>query len=125
VAVKTSRGETAIGVSAQDVEILVGDDLEFLTEPSLVTIHAGQSATGLSVTVKRDTEALVDSMAPNIIAAAGRLIDPDDIVISEVALPPGTRLKITVDNTTAGALTFSHKLTVDEIPEELLAEAGF
>ena len=125
MAVKTSRGETAIGVSAQDVEILVGDDLEFLTEPSLVTVLAGQSATGLSVTVKRDTEALVDGMAPNIVAAAGRLVQPDDEVISEVELPAGTRLKITVDNTTAGALTFSHKVQVEEIPEELLAQMGF
>ena len=119
-----SRRQTAVGVSAQGVQALVGDDVEFLTEASSVTVLLGQSATGLEVTVKADTRTLADSINPNIVVAAGRLVNPEDLVVDQEFLPAGTRLKIIADNTTAGALTLSHLVVVEEVPAEVLAQMG-
>lgn len=121
MAVKSSRLQTAIGISATNVQVLVGADIEFLTQASLVTVFLGQSATGLQVTFKADTDVLLPGQPPNVVAAAGRLIDPDDKLVDQVLLPAGTRLKLIVDNTTAGALTLSSLVVVEEIPAEVLA----
>lgn len=120
MAVKSSRLQTAIAASATNVQILVGEDIEFLTEPSLVTMYAGQSATGLLTIFKGDTQSFIDRASPNIVAAAGRLIDPDDRLLDQVLLPAGTRLKMIIDNTTAGALTLSSLVVVEEIPPEMI-----
>lgn len=124
MATRSSRKQTAVGASATKVQALVGDDLEFLTQPSVVSVLLGQSATGLEVTVKADSDTLADSISPNIVTAAGRLVNPEDLVVDQVFLPAGTRLKIVADNTTAGALTLSSQVVVEEVPAELLAQFG-
>lgn len=117
----TSRLQTAIAISAQQVQILVGADIEFLEQPSLVTVLLGQSATGLLVTFKANKVDLLPNQPPNVVAAAGRLIIPDDRLLDQMLLPAGTRLKLIVNNTTAGALTLSSQVDVEEVPAEVLA----
>ena len=118
----TSRLQTAIAISAQQVQVLVGADIEFLEEPSLVSVLLGQSATGLLVTFKANKVDLLPNQPPNVVAAAGRLITPDDRVLDQMLLPAGTRLKLIVNNTTAGALTLSSQVDVEEVPPEVLAQ---
>lgn len=115
MAIKSSRLQTSIGAGATSVQVLVGQDIEFLTNASIVTFLLGQSATGLSVVIKADSQQLLPPAAPNVVAAAGRLIDPDDMVVNGVVLPAGTRLKIEATNPTAGALTLSSLVVVDEL----------
>lgn len=117
----TSRLQTSIAASAQGVAILSDADIEFLTEPSLVTVLLGQSATGLLVTFKANKVDLLPNQPPNVVAAAGRLIIPDDRLLDQMLLPAGTRLKLIVNNTTAGALTLSSQVDVEEVPAEILA----
>lgn len=118
----TSRLQTSIAASAQQVSILSDADIEFLEEPSLVTVLLGQSATGLLVTFKANKVDLLPNQPPNVVAAAGRLIIPDDRVLDQMLLPAGTRLKLIVNNTTAGALTLSSLVDVEEVPAEVLAQ---
>lgn len=120
MAQKSTRLETSIGIGATGVNVLANADLEFLTNPSLVTFYLGQSATGLVVTIKNDSNVLLDPASPNVVAAAGRLIDPDDKVVDQVLLPAGTRLKVLADNPTAGALTLSTLVVAEEIPAGML-----
>lgn len=114
--IKTSRLQTSIAAGATRVNVLADEDIEFLTAGSLVSFYVGQSATGLLVRAKANSIDLMDTASPNIVVAAGRLVDPDDRVIHEVVLAAGTRLKFLVDNPTAGALTVSTLVTVDEVP---------
>lgn len=115
MAIKSNRLETAVAAGAVDAQILVGSDIEFLTNPSIVTFFIAQSATGLNVSIKADSNVLLPGAAPNVVAAAGRLIDPDDMVVNGVVLPAGTRLKIEADNPTGGILTLSTLVVVDEM----------
>lgn len=120
MAQKSSRLQTAVAAGATGVNVLANADLEFLTQVSLCTFYLGQSATGLIVTIKNDSNVLLDPASPNVVAAAGRLIDPDDKVVDQVLLPAGTRLKILVDNPTGGALTLSSLVVAEEIPAGML-----
>lgn len=113
--IKTSRLQTSVAAGATAAQILVGADIEFLTQPSIVSFFAGQSATGLEITIKADSNVILPSASPNIVAAAGRLIDPDDMLVNGVVLPAGTRLKIEATNPTGGALTLSTLVVVDEL----------
>lgn len=115
MAIKSSRLQTSVAAGATAVQILVGQDIEFLTQPSIVSFFAGQSATGLSIVIKADSQQLLPPAAPNVVAAAGRLIDPDDMLVNGIVLPAGTRLKIEATNPTGGALTLSSLVVVDEL----------
>lgn len=115
MAVKSARIQLSVAAGASNVQALAGNDLEFLTKPSLVSYYIGQSATGLTLNIKADTNTILAGASPNVVAAAGRLIDPDDRVIDGVVLPAGTRNKIEVSNPTGGALTLSALVVVDEL----------
>ena len=119
MAQKSFREETSVAAGVT-TNILANADIEFLTQPSLVTFFMGQSATGFEATIKADSNDLIDRASPNVVAAAGRLIDPDDKVVDQILLPAGTRLKVLADNTTGGALTFSLLVIVEEIPPGML-----
>lgn len=113
---QTSRLQTSVGAGATAVQILVGADVEFLTQASLVSMWAAQSATGLLIVMKNDSNQLMPTAVPNINAAAGRLLQNEDQLVDQVALPAGTRLKIEATNPTGGALTLETLVIADPIP---------
>lgn len=82
--------------------VVAGKPFEFVTRPSLIRVYATGSATGLNATVLVGGISVVQDQ---LISAANRFpIRPDDLLI-EAPAPPGSRLVITLRNTTAGALT--------------------
>ncbi len=111
----TMRGSTSIAASTTVENVLTGLDHEFLSKNALVTLTLAQSATGLVIDFKTNAEDLLASAVPNIAAAAGRCIIPDDTLLAQEPVRQGRRLKLRVVNTTAGALTLNYIVEVDYI----------
>lgn len=117
------RGNTSIAASGSDANVIDGQDHEFLEGPAKVTVAMTQSATGLEASFKVGAEDVADGITPNIASAAGIVkLDGSDVVLEEMVM--GGRLKIPVENTTAGALTLNWAVLVDYLGEQELYEMG-
>lgn len=112
----TMRGETSIGASSTNENVLQGSDFEFLNQLSVVDVVMSQSAIGLQIDVKADSDSLAASVVPNIEAAAGRLIEDQDGVVRRQLLRAGSRLKIRARNTTGGALDLNWMVNITPVP---------
>lgn len=105
----------AIAATTLVENLLTGTDFEFLPYPASVTISLSQSAAGLICDLKADNEDLAAGVIPNVAAAAGRVIIPDDTVIADEPCQSGARLKIRGNNPTAGALTLNILVEIEEL----------
>lgn len=115
----TMRGNTSIAASASNDNVLDGEDYEFIQGPAIISVLLAQSAIGLEVDVKINTEDLVSAATPNVAVAANRLVEDGDRVIDKQVISGG-RLKIPVRNTTAGALSLHWLVEVEPVPAGLL-----
>lgn len=106
---------TSIGATTINENVLSGTDFEFVPWPALVSISATGSATGLILDLKADNEDLVAQAIPNVAAAAGRVIVPDDTIIAQEPVRGGQRLKVRANNPTGGALTLNLLVELDQV----------
>lgn len=104
----------SIGATTVVENVLSGTDFEFLPWPALVSISATGSATGLILDLKADNEDLATQVVPNIAAAAGRVIVPDDTIIAQEPVLGGRRMKVRCNNPTGGALTLNLLVEIDK-----------
>lgn len=92
----------SVAANATVANILAGKPFEFVGRPSIVRVYITGSATGLQASLLIGG---VSHVQDQLISAANRFpIRPDDLLV-EAPAPPGSRLVLSVRNTTAGALT--------------------
>ena len=111
----TMKGSTSIAANATNTNVLDGQDFQWLPFNALVSLAAAQSATGLELDFKATAEAIAATITPNIVAATGRVQQDTDTIFKNEPIPAGKQLKLTVRNTTAGALTLHWNVELDAI----------
>lgn len=95
------QGSTSVAANSVSGNVLAGKLIEFVNRPSLVKFYAVGAATGVNCTIQSGAETLMEE---SLISQANRFpIDPDDLVVKDVAMPQD-RLVINFRNTTGGAL---------------------
>lgn len=99
----------SVAANSTVANVLAGKPFEFLAVPSLVKCYMTGSATGLNATLLIGG---VSVLQDQLISAANRFpIIPDDLLVESPA-PAGSRLLLSVRNTTAGALTVISRVEV-------------
>lgn len=93
---------TNLAASTKTANLLAGDINEFVAVPSMVTIYAISSATGVRMTVLASSDVVVDDK--EITAIGTSLIVPDNLRTS-FAVGAGTRLACFLRETAAVATT--------------------
>lgn len=114
----TMRGNTSIAANGSNDNVLDGEDYEFIQGPAIISCLLAQSALGLEVDVKINTEDIASAITPSVAVAANRLIEDDRVIDKQVIA--GGRLKIPARNTTAGALTLHWLVEVEPVPPGLM-----
>lgn len=102
----------SVAANSVVVNVLSGKIFEFVSRPSIVKLYATGSAVGLNVTLVIGTRVIIDDQEVN---AQNRMpIVPDDFFASGGAMP-GERIKLSLRNTTVGAITAFTRLDVDAV----------
>jgi hypothetical protein len=92
--------------------VFSGSAFEFARGPSIVSLGLAQSATGLQCQFTSGADVVVEESAPPI--KTGFPVIPDEFYASDIAAP-GDRFVLRARNTTAGALTLSAILQIQEV----------
>jgi len=100
----------SVAANATIANIVTGKVHEFLPEPSIVTIDASNDVVGGNISVLIGGEVLVDDQ--EVSNSARFPIEPDDRVAQGAGFG-GDRLIVRLRNTTAGAILFKTKVTVE------------
>lgn len=93
---------TNLAASTKTANILAGDINEFVPVPSMVTVYAISSASGVRLTVQASQDTVVDDK--EITAIGTSLLIPDHMR-TQFAVGAGTRLAIYLRETAAAATT--------------------
>lgn len=102
----------AVAAGATVANVLTGSTFEFLGYDAQVQFAVIGSATGFVATVQSGADVLMEESP---ISTANRFgIFPDDFPLSDVAAG-GERLRVTLRNTSAGALTYFVTVRVDPL----------
>lgn len=103
--------EESIGVD-ETINVLSGKRFENVTRTGLLTLLHTGSAVGLEAELfVADRNALESSP----IGANDRVpVNPDDLAVDDVEAFQGEKVQLNITNTTAGALTYRAKLTLDD-----------
>lgn len=99
----------SVGAGVTTANILAGKALEFVQEPSIVTIGLNASAVGMFATVVIGTEVVVDNQE---ISSINRMPQFPEDVLAEGGAFGGDRITIRLRNSTGGALTGFTKINV-------------
>lgn len=92
----------SVAANSTVANVVAGKPFEFVGRPSIVRVYATGSATGLNATVLIGGLNIVQDQ---LISAANRFpIRPDDM-FCDAAAPAGSRIVVSLRNTTGGALT--------------------
>jgi len=89
--------------------VLAGKAMEFVQEPSVVTVGIAASAVGLHATVVIGTEILVDDQE---VSAINRMPQFPEDVLAEGGAFASDRITVRLHNTTAAAITGFTKINV-------------
>lgn len=99
----------SVGAGVTTANILAGKALEFVPEPSVVTIGINASAVGMRATVVIGTEVVVDDQE---ISSINRMPQFPEDVLAEGGAFGGDRINIRLRNTTGGAVTGFTKINI-------------
>jgi hypothetical protein len=92
----------SVGANAVVANVLAGKSAEFVKEPSVITISATGSASGLNITAIIGEEIVIEDQP---IGAQNHFpVVPDDVLAQGGGFP-GDRIVVKLRNTTGGALT--------------------
>lgn len=95
------QGSTSVAANSSSGNVLSGKIAEIVTRPSKVRFAAVAAAAGVKGAILSGSETLMEE---SDLSAANRFpLDPDDVIITDVAMP-NDRLSLAFRNTTAGAL---------------------
>lgn len=109
----TDQLSTAIAAGATNSNVNQGRRFE--RAPALVrgALYCTGSAAGLTCELNVGTRSETPATTVN---AQNRLpVVPDDVLVAEFYAAPGELIQITVVNTTGGALTFNHRIDLEEV----------
>lgn len=105
----TMTDSQSIAANTTIPNVLSGKAFEFVASRSLVRVYVVSSAAGINATFLVGG---VSQIQDQLCSGANRFpIIPDDLVVECVALP-GSRLVLSLRNTTAGALTAISRVEV-------------
>lgn len=99
----TIRGSASLAAGAQ-VNVLQGNQYEFLPFPARVEFAVSNVVAGLLATIYSGSDVLMQQAAPSV-KAAGTLQYPYDFLLDDVAAA-GERLNVQFNNPTAGAIVY-------------------
>lgn len=92
--------------------VFSGSAFEFARGASIVSIGLAQSATGLQCQFTSGADVVVEESAPPV--KVGFPVIPDEFYASDIAAP-GDRFVLRARNTTAGVITLSAILQIQEV----------
>ena len=99
----TIQSNQSFSANATVANVLSGNQFEFIPYDAHIEVLGSMSATGLSYSMYANNELLFSNVLPNI-KAANNPVYPDDLILAFDAAA-GTRLVLSVTNSTGGALT--------------------
>jgi hypothetical protein len=99
----------SVAANAVSVNVLAGQQFEFLPQNAQVTLSVAGAAAGIKCSLLAGGVTLINDQAIN--AANHFPVIPDDVLSQEV-IPQGARLLLTFRNTTAGALVVFWRVDV-------------
>ena len=103
--------EGSVAAHSRNDNALDNTDLERAPFDGLLTIYQTGSATGLRSTLKIGQRTAMDRTVVN---TQNRMpVEPDDFIIGEVEVFAGETVRLIVENTTAGALTYRTRARFD------------
>jgi hypothetical protein len=91
-----------VAANAAYANLIAGSLYEFARQRQVVSVGAGQSATGLFDTIQSGSDVIAEEFEPPILTRYP--IIPDEMYFTDV-MEAGDRLAINCRNSTAGALT--------------------
>lgn len=100
---------TSVAATSTSANLLAGKNMEFIPEPSVITIGICAAAVGVFATVVIGTEVVVDDQ--EVSAAAHMPIFPDD-VLAEGGAFAGDRITVRLRNSTGAAIICQTKINV-------------
>lgn len=107
--------EVSIAANTRNANVLTGELFERPDFDALLDLFDTGSAAGLRRTLYVGRETVTER---SIVNTQNRLpIVPDDLAVENVEVYAGSQLKLAVENTTAGALTYRAKLRLVEAVE--------
>ena len=107
------QDSTAVAANSRSANVLAGLMEEFVSRPSVITLLATGSATGLRVTMIAGGAVVVDDQA---IGLQNRFpIPPDDLIHQFGLTGPQDRMILTFRNPTGGALTAFWRVDVSPV----------
>lgn len=117
----------SIGIGATVTDILSGKNIEFSPVTGELIVSATASATGLNLQMYAGSDEVLETSP---VSAQNRVpIVPDDMVLNEVIVNQGTKLRPVITNPTAGAITIFLTVEVTEnsplAQEYLASQSGF
>lgn len=117
MAVNFMQIETSIPANSTNQNVFQGERFERLPFDALVDLAITGSATGLQYELNLGGR----SISPRVPASTQNRspIIPDDIVVAEVDGFEGELVQLTVENTTAGALTIFARVNLEEAMMEV------
>lgn len=102
----------SVAANSTVANVVAGKPHEFIGRPSIVRVYATSSATGINLTLLVGGVSIVQDQ---LISAANRFpIRPDDL-LAEAAAAPGSRLVVSLRNSTGGALTVQSMVEVTPV----------
>lgn len=114
MAKKIMQKSKSIAASTTEENVLSGTRYERSPfELALMSVYATGSAAGLTCEINVGGESVSDPVTVN---AQNRLpVEPDDLLVDQVTVKAGQLIQLRVVNTTAGALSFNYKVSIQEM----------
>jgi hypothetical protein len=94
-----------------NTNVLAGKRFENLLNDSLLNVYQTGSAAGLRATLFAGNDSLMEEGA---VSSANRIPQKDDLVLEGAPAYAGSKLQLTVANTTGGALTYFYRIEFDD-----------
>ncbi len=99
----------SVAANTTTANVLAGKAMEFVQEPSVITVGIAASAVGLMATVVVGTEVVVDDQE---VSSINRMPQFPEDVLAEGGAFAGDRVTVRLRNSTGGAITGFVKINV-------------
>lgn len=113
-----TQDSISIGANATDQNVLNTQGKRIRTAPEgnrvwKLTLFCTGSAAGLYASLYTGSENPIENSAIN---AQNRVpVVPDDVLATDIFVRSGEQIQLSVQNTTAGALTFNYRIELEDV----------
>lgn len=102
----TMADQTVLAAGVESANVLAGRTEEFTPGPAVITLYAAASIAATTCYFAVGNTVVVDDQDLSVIAAAGRIVIPDDMMGSPVGSTGGDRLILRFFNAAAATVTW-------------------